>query len=73
MTPERIACWLDDEQVVDQKLANRIVSIRNEVFASKPLGIATYSTVARVKNIRVRPVGDAAKPVAEGAAAAQDE
>jgi len=73
VTPERIACWLDDEQVVDQKLANRIVSIRNEVFASKPLGIATYSTVARVKNIRVRPVGAGAEPVAEGADAAQDE
>jgi hypothetical protein len=73
VTPERIACWLDDEQVVDQKLANRIVSIRNEVFASKPLGIATYATVGRVKNIRVRPVGAAAEPVAEGAEAARGE
>jgi hypothetical protein len=73
VTPERIACWLDDEQVVDQKLANRIVSIRNEVFASKPLGIATYATVGRVKNIRVRPVGAAAEPVAEDAEAARGE
>ncbi len=60
VTPERISCWLDDEQVVDQKLTNRIVSIRNEVFPSKPLGIATYSTVARVKNIRWRAVGEGA-------------
>ena len=71
VTPERISCWLDDEQVVDQKLANRIVSIRNEVFPSKPLGIATYSTVARVKNIRVRSVGQDAD--AEAPAAAVEE
>jgi len=69
VTPERISCWLDDEQVVDQKLANRILSIRNEVFPSKPLGIATYSTVARVKNIRVRTVGQDADTEAPAAAA----
>ena len=71
MTPDRIGCWIDDEQVVDQKLAGKILSIRNEVFASKPLGIATYSTVARVKNIRWRPVGKgaASREAAVGAAA----
>ena len=69
VTPERISCWLDDEQVVDQKLANRILSIRNEVFPSKPLGIATYSTVARVKNIRVRTVAQDADTEAPAAAA----
>ena len=71
VTPDRIGCWIDDEQVVDQKLAGKILSIRNEVFASKPLGIATYSTVARVKNIRWRPVGKgaASREAAVGAAA----
>ncbi len=65
VTPERIGCWLDDEQVVDQKIAGRIVSIRNEVFPSKPLGIATYATVAKVRNIRWRPVdAPAAAPAA---------
>ena len=65
VTAERIGCWLDDEQVVDQKIAGRIVSIRNEVFPSKPLGIATYATVAKVRHIRWRPVeAPAAAPAA---------
>ena len=65
VTAERIGCWLDDEQVVDQKIAGRIVSIRNEVFPSKPLGIATYATVAKVRHIRWRPVeASAAAPAA---------
>ena len=72
VTPERIGCWIDDEQVVDQKLAGKILSIRNEVFASKPLGIATYSTVARVKNIRWRPVGEGAGVEAAPAGAAEE-
>jgi len=69
VTPERIGCWLDDEQVVDQKIAGRIVSIRNEVFPSKPLGIATFATVAEVRNIRWRPVEGAATAAPAAAAA----
>jgi hypothetical protein len=56
VTPERITCFIDDERVVDQPLAGRRISIRDEVQASVPLGIATYATTALVKNIRWRPV-----------------
>ena len=56
VSPDRIVCFIDDEQVVDQPLADRKLSIRNEVSPSKPLGIATYATTALVKNIRWRPL-----------------
>ena len=67
---DRILCFIDDEQVVDQPLEDRKLSIRDEVIPSKPLGIATYATTALVKNIRWRPLsaGEAAPdaPAAKG-------
>jgi hypothetical protein len=42
--------------VVDQDIENRRISVRNEVAASKPLGIATYATVGEARNIRWRPL-----------------
>jgi hypothetical protein len=56
VSPERIVCFIDNEQVVDQPLKDRKLSIRDEVSPSKPLGIATYATTALVKNIRWRPI-----------------
>jgi len=65
VTPERIVCFIDDEQVVDQPLADRKLSIREEVLPSKPLGIATYATTALVRNIRWRPVQAEGGPAGE--------
>lgn len=64
VTPERIVCFLDGRQVVDQRREGRMISIRESVAPSKPLGIATYATVGELRNIRWRPVekADAAKP-----------
>jgi hypothetical protein len=56
VSPERIVCFIDDAQVVDQPLKDRKLSIRDEVSSSKPLGIATYATTALLKNIRWRPL-----------------
>ncbi len=56
VTPERIECFLDGEAVVDQPLLDRILSVRDEVIPSKPLGIATYATTAEVRGIRWRPL-----------------
>ena len=44
VTKSRIMTWIDDKQMVDQPLADRKISIRSEVEASRPLGIATYKT-----------------------------
>jgi hypothetical protein len=56
VSPRRIACFIDDERVIDQPLEDRKLSIRDEVMPSKPLGVATYATTALVKNIRWRPL-----------------
>ena len=67
VTPERITCFIDEEQVVDQPLAGHRISVRDEVVPSQPLGIATYATTALVRNIRWRPL-----PAASTANGAQD-
>ena len=62
VTPERIECCLDEEGVIDQPLAGRTLSIRPEVEPSLPLGIATYATTARVRDIRWRPLPQDSPP-----------
>jgi hypothetical protein len=63
VTPDRIVCLLDNERIIDQPLADRTISVREEVVVSQPLGIATYATTAELRNIRWRPVAEApAKP-----------
>ena len=52
--PERIQCWIDNDPVVDVETKDRRISIRPEVEASRPLGIAAWSTKAALKNIRLR-------------------
>jgi hypothetical protein len=59
VAPDRITCFLDDDQIVDQPLAGHEISVREEVAASQPLGIATYATTAELRNIRWRPVAEA--------------
>lgn len=63
VTPERIECFLDGEAVVDQPLRDRIISVRDEVIPSKPLGIASFATSAEVRDIRWRPMPAQAAPV----------
>lgn len=58
VTPDRVVCFLDDEQVVDQPLAGHTLSVRGEVVPSQPLGIATYATTAELRNIRWRPLAE---------------
>ena len=67
VSPERIECFLDEERVIDQPLAGRTISIRDEVSLSKPLGVATYATTARLRNIRWRPLPAGSSPAEGGA------
>ena len=67
VTPERIRCFLDDEEIVDQPLEGHEISVREEVVASQPLGIATYATTAELRNIRWRPLPAAAPAIPAGA------
>jgi predicted small lipoprotein YifL len=52
--PNRVQAWIDDDQVVKVDTTDRKIGIRLEVEASKPLGIATWSTTGSIKDIRIR-------------------
>jgi hypothetical protein len=55
VTAERIRAWIDEEPVIDVSIAGREVGLRpGEIELSKPLGIAAYSTTARLRKIEYR-------------------
>jgi hypothetical protein len=54
VAPTNIRAWIDGEKVVDADITDRRVSIRIEVEASLPFGIATWSTAGAVRDIRIR-------------------
>ncbi len=54
VTDAKIEAWIDKDQIVDQSLAGKKISVRSEVEASRPFGIASYRTLAAVRNIRRR-------------------
>jgi len=56
VTPGNISAWIDGEQVVDQDIANHTVSIRIEMEACVPLGVATYSTTGALRNFKLSPL-----------------
>jgi hypothetical protein len=53
VTPTHLQAWIDDEQVVKLETKERRFSIRLEVEASKPLGVATWNTAAALRNIKL--------------------
>jgi hypothetical protein len=54
VVPNRIACWIDEDKVVDVDVTGRKIGIRVEVEPSVPFGISTWSTASALRNIRVR-------------------
>jgi hypothetical protein len=54
VTGTNISAWIDDDRVVDADTEGRGISIRPEVEASQPLGIACWSTTAAIRNVRLR-------------------
>lgn len=54
VTAERIQAWLDGDTIVDVPIAGREVGLRTEVLPSRPLGVASYNTLARVGRVRIR-------------------
>ncbi len=54
VTDDKIQCWIDDEQVIDQALEGVEISTRVEVNLNKPLGFATYDTRGALRNIAYR-------------------
>ncbi len=55
VTDKSIAAWIDQEQVIYVETANRTIGLRfGEIELSKPFGIASYSTVAAIREIEYR-------------------
>ncbi|GAB4146621.1 MAG: hypothetical protein Fur0037_14690 [Planctomycetota bacterium] len=55
--PDRIRVWIDGRLRVDQRLEGRELSVRAEVRPSRPLGLCSYATRARVEGLAWRPAG----------------
>lgn len=56
VTTAQIRVWIDDEPVIDADLGGRQVSLRGDVALTAPFAISTYSTEARIRNLRLRPL-----------------
>jgi Domain of Unknown Function (DUF1080) len=57
VTPDRVRTWIDDELVIDVTITNRQIGLRpGEIDLSKPLGVAAYNTVSKVRKIEWRPL-----------------
>jgi hypothetical protein len=55
VTPAKIEAWLDDKKIIDANIAGRKVSLRpGAIYLSEPLGVATYTTTAGLKNFKLR-------------------
>ena len=54
VTPGKIEAWIDADKVIDCPTEDRAISIRLEMEDSKPLGIATWSTAAALRNVRLK-------------------
>ena len=54
VTKTHITAWINNEQVIEQELAGRKISIRNEVEPCVPLGISTWHTGSAIRNFRLR-------------------
>jgi hypothetical protein len=78
VTDKLVEAWIDDEQVVegalmrhdvDDKMVYRRISVRSEVEASQPMGVAAWRTKAAVRGLRLRLLTDAEIAAAEKVAA----
>ena len=52
--PNKIQAWIDEDKVIDVDTTDRQISIRLEVEESRPLGFASWSTTAALRNIYLR-------------------
>lgn len=55
VTDPKIQVWLDGQSIINVDIQDRHIDMRfGEIIRSKPLGIATYTTSAAIKNIQLR-------------------
>lgn len=56
VTPGKIEAWIDEEKLVDFNTEGHELSIRPEVFLSRPFGICSWVTTAGLRNIRLHKI-----------------
>ena len=56
VTEKQIVAWIDTIKVVEFIIGNSRLSIRPEVELSRPFGIASWNTMAAIRNIRVKSI-----------------
>lgn len=60
VTPDKLEAWLDDEQIIDQEIKGKKITLRfGDIDRSVPLGIATFQTSSAFRNIKLRRLEDA--------------
>ncbi len=52
--PENISTWIDDNQVVNQNIKGKKISLRGDVMLCTPLGVCSFQTDAEIKDIQIR-------------------
>ncbi len=65
VTKNRIQAWIDKDQVINVDTTDKKVHIRFECDNCKPFGFCTWDTVGAVRDIRVRPLTEDEKRVAD--------
>ena len=51
---DRIRAAIDDKWVIDRDISSSKISVRNEVLASRPLGVCCFDTQASFRQIKIR-------------------
>ena len=51
--PDNIQAWIDGEQMVDENIEGKEISLRNEVLPSRPLGVSNFETASEFRNIQL--------------------
>ncbi|MCA9053901.1 MAG: DUF1080 domain-containing protein [Planctomycetaceae bacterium] len=64
VTDDAIQAWLDDERICNVETAGKRFDTRIEVDLNKPLGMATFQTVAAYRNIEYRDLTAEQSPAA---------
>ncbi len=58
VTDRRILAWLDQWTLVDVDRSRYDIDVRFEMLSSRPMGFATYQTVGKIRNARIRLLTD---------------
>ena len=58
-TPDKIQCWIDDEEFVDLVTTDRKISIRWEMSDIVPFGVATWQTTGAIRNVKISKLAEA--------------